>query len=75
MPLREGAWGIKMFVKLKTGRNGGEIVEMKFEDAKALLLDGRADPAYSDEPEATQPIAEQSSPQKPAAKPRAKKAK
>jgi hypothetical protein len=38
-----------MFVKLKNGPRAGEIVEMKFTDARELLLDGRADPAYPDE--------------------------
>jgi hypothetical protein len=35
-----------MFVRLKTGRSAGEVHEMKFEDAQALLKDGRAEQAY-----------------------------
>jgi hypothetical protein len=66
-----------LFVRLKTGRDAGQIVEMKFEDAKAMLLDGRADPAYSDASEVTAPIAEDiPAPQKHAANPpRRKKAR
>jgi hypothetical protein len=67
-----------MFIKLKTGRDAGQIVEMKFEDAKAMLLDGRADPAYSDASEVTAPIAEEipARVQKPAPKqPQSKKRK
>ena len=37
-----------MFVRFKTGAHAGEIAEMKFLDAKALLDDGRAEQAYQD---------------------------
>jgi hypothetical protein len=38
-----------MFVRLEVGARAGEIVEMKFMDARVLLDDGRATPAYPSE--------------------------
>jgi hypothetical protein len=35
-----------MFVKLLSGRNAGQSVEMKYADAKPLLDDGRAVHAF-----------------------------
>lgn len=39
-----------MFVRFLTGRRKGEVAEMKFVDAKALVDDGRAERAYQDPP-------------------------
>lgn len=41
-----------MFVKLKTGRRAGEVVEMKFADARALIQAEQAEPAYQEPPAA-----------------------
>jgi hypothetical protein len=38
-----------MFVRYLTGRRKGEVEEMKFLDARALLDDGRAERAYREE--------------------------
>jgi hypothetical protein len=44
-----------VFVRLKTGRRAGEVVEMKYEDARALIQAEQAEDAYSELPQAPQP--------------------
>lgn len=41
-----------MFVKLLSGRRAGDVVDMKYLDAKALLDDGRAEFAFPPDPPA-----------------------
>lgn len=55
-----------MFVKFKTGPRAGEIAEMKFSDAQALLADGRAEKYPADD------APESSAPPAPAAQPKRK---
>ena len=38
-----------MFVRFLTGRRKGEIEEMKFVDAQAVIADGRAERAFADD--------------------------
>lgn len=40
-----------MFVKLKIGQRAGEIVEMKYMDAKELIDAGSAELAYPPDPD------------------------
>ena len=44
-----------MFVTLKAGPRAGQVVEMKFIDAQALLADGRAE-KYPPDPAGHAPI-------------------
>lgn len=62
-----------MFVKFLTGTRAGEIHEMKFVDAQALLADGRAEMAYQEpKPAPPAPRANDAAPANP---PKAKKKK
>lgn len=55
-----------MFVKLLSGPNAGEMVEMKYADAKPLLDDGRAVYGYPPDPPAAEgaPKADEGLPRK-----------
>jgi hypothetical protein len=47
-----------MFIKLLTGPRAGEVFEMKYADAKALIDDGRAVLAFPPDPPAVPTLTE-----------------
>jgi len=44
-----------MYVRFLSGRRKGEVEEMKFLDAKAVIADGRAEDAYAEPTAAAAP--------------------
>ena len=56
-----------MYVKFLSGPREGEIVEMKFLDAKAVINDGRAELAYRPDAAVAEPAKPDSAPPAPIA--------